>query len=197
MGCRSAQEAEERDGVKIQETLDSEIPDVLYQTNWGWQGRFRWGEHLFTVQLSKISAPDTPRFRTYEVSFFRSNVKCDDAYSSHGGNEEVPVKVYEVVVNAVRSVWREHDMDALFFTAEPRHSKTPDQRERKERIYSFISQRVFRSEGGHLYVHRGDGEHFPTEWLLTREELPDEGYWTNSLQEGLRDFPAGYTIRSI
>jgi hypothetical protein len=183
--------------MKIQEILDSEIPDVLYQTNWGWQGNFKWGEHLFTIQLSKIAAPAIPRLRTYEVSFFRTDMKGDDAYSSYDGQEEVPVKVYGVVLNAVRRAWREHDMDALFFTAEPRHSKDSEQHERKERIYSFLSQRVFRAEGGYLYVRRGDGQHYPTEWLLTREELPPNSYWTNTLQEGLDALPDGYIIKSI
>jgi len=183
--------------MKIQEILDSDVPNLLQRTNWGWQGTFRWGKHLFTVQLHKIIPPGTPRFRAYEVSFFRADKKGDDAYSSYEGAEEVPVKVYGVVVNSVRNVWREHDMDALFFTAEPRHSKDLDQQERKERIYSFISQRVFRSEGGYLYVHRGDGQHFPTEWLLTRQELEDNTYWTNSLQEALINLPEGYEIKSI
>lgn len=183
--------------MKIQEILDSDIPDVLYRTAWGWRGEFKWGEHLFTVQLTKVAAPGMPRWLTYEVSFFRSDLRGDDAYSSGGTSEEVPTKVYGVVLNAVRRAWREHDMDALYFTAEPRHSKDAAQHERKERIYSFISQRVFRSEGGYLYVHRGDGEHYPTEWLLTREELPATDYWTNSLHEGLGDRPVGYEIKSI
>ena len=183
--------------MKIQEILDSEIPDMLYRTNWGWQGDFRWGKHTFTVQLHKVVAPATPRFRTYEASFFRADKRGDDAYSTYDGQEEVPVKVYGVVMNAIRRAWREHDMDALFFTAEPRHSKDHEQLERKERIYGFIANRVFRSEGGYLYVHRGDGAHYPTEWLITRDELPDSDYWTNSLREGLDRRPAGYEVKSI
>lgn len=183
--------------MKIQEILDSEIPDVLYRTNWGWRGDFKWGEHAFTVQLSKIMPPGAPRILTYEVSFFRSDRKGDDAYSTGDASEEVPVKVYGVVLNAVRKIWRESDPDALFFTAEPRHSKSEEQHERKERIYSFISQRIFRAEGGYLYIRRGDGKHYPTEWLLTREELPPNDYWTNSLHEGLDALPPGYEIKSI
>ena len=183
--------------MKMQEILDSDIPDILYQTDWGWQGNFKWGDLLFTVQLSKIAAPAVPRWRTYEVSFFRTDRKGDDAYSTHDGQEEVPVKVYGVVLNAVRRAWRAHDMDALFFTAEPRHSKSQDQHERKERIYSFVTQRVFRAEGGFLYVHRGDKTDFATEWLLTREELPQNSYWTNTLQEGLNTLPVGYVIKSV
>lgn len=183
--------------MKIQEILDSEIPDVLYKTNWGWRGEFKWGEHLFTVQLNKILAPKAPKGLTYEVSFFRSDKRGDDAYSTGEPDGEVPTKVYGVVLNAVRKIWREHDPDALYFTAEPRHSKNQDQHERKERIYSFIATRIFRAEGGFLYVHRGDGEHYPTEWLLTREELPANDYWTNSLQEGLNERPSNYIVKSI
>ena len=183
--------------MKIQEIFHSEVPDLLQRTNWGWQGTFRWGEHLFTVQLHTIIPPATPKLRAYEVSFFRADKKGDDAYSSYDGSEEVPVKVYGAVVNSVRKAWREHDMDALFFTAEPCHSKDPDQQERKERIYSFISQRVFRSEGGYLYVHRGDGAHLATEWLLTRQELENSTYWTNTLQEALVNLPEGCTIKNV
>lgn len=183
--------------MKIQEILDSEIPDVLYRTNHGWRGEFKWGEHSFTVQLSKIAAPGVPKWLTYEVSFFRSDRRGDDAYSTNDPGKEIPVKVYGVVLNAVRKIWREHDLDALYFTAEPRHSSSEEQHERKERIYSFIAQRVFRAEGGFLYVRRGDGKHYPTEWLLTREELPSTSYWTNSLHEGLEERPSDYEIKSI
>lgn len=183
--------------MKIQEILDSEIPDVLFKTAWGWIGQFKWGEQLFTVQLSKTAPKGVPRWRIYEVSFFRADQTGDDAFSTHGGSEEVPMKVYGVVLNAVRKAWREHDMDALFFTAEPRHSKDREQHDRKERIYSFIAQRVFRAEGGFLYVRRGDGEHYPTEWLLTREELPPNDYWTNALHEGLTQLPDDYEVKNI
>lgn len=184
--------------MKLDEVYDSDIPDLLYPVGWGWQGIFKWGEQQFTVQLSKIAPPAVKFTRAYEVSFFRSDIKGDDAYSSHDGQEEVPVKVYGVVLNSVRRVWREEDIEALFFTAEPRHSKNSDQRDRKERIYGMLAHRMFRSEGGFLYVHRGDGKINATEWLIAKKELPPNDYWTDSMQEGINEMLAsGYVIKSI
>lgn len=183
--------------MNLQEIHDSEIPDLLERQPWGWIGQFRWGEQTFTVQLGQRAVSGTPRdWKIFEASFFRTDVDGDDAFSTYTGSEEVPVKVYGVVLNALRRVWQEADLDAIFFTAEPRHSKDADQHERKERIYGYLAQRIFRGDGGYLYVHRGNIK-AATEWLVTRQPL-SSSYWTNALKEGIDELlSTGYVIKSI
>ena len=179
--------------MNLQEIFDSDVGE-LEKRAWGWQGHFRWGSQIYTVELREIAVRDVHDKKAYEASFYLHGVKGDDAFSTidtpgNPLNQEVPAKVYGVVLNSLVKVWISEDIDAIFFTAEHRHSTDPAQHERKELLYDALARRAMRRGGGYLYVHRGHG----TEWLLSKQGIISE-YWVNVLQEGLNAYLAAGKI---
>lgn len=172
------------DELQVEEAFDSSVAGVMKPTAWGWQGHFRWGESVFVVELRKRAVHGLSRKdRTYEASFFLKDAEGDDAFSTADTDEnprssEVPVKVYGVVLNALLDVWETGPIDAMYFTAEPRHATDSAQHERKKQLYAVLSRRALRQGGGYLYVHHGAF----SEWLLSKQPV-DDAHWTNALRE--------------
>lgn len=186
--------------MKLIEVFNSTLDSLLQRTSWGWQGAFSWDDATFIVELRKRSIEEVPRsWRGYEASFFLADVAGDDAFSTADDDEgnpkhsEVPVKVYGVVLNALLDVWASNEVDAIYFTAEPRHATNADQHERKVAKYEMLARRAQRQGGGYLYVHRGVFD----AWVLCKSEVANE-YWTNALHEGLTELlRSGYDIQRI
>jgi hypothetical protein len=186
----------------MQKIFDTDPPSELTPINidWkevgpeGWSAGFQWGERRFVLQLLRFRAPGVPNdVRTFEASFYLADVENDDAFSTvdtptNPVASEIPVKVYGVVLNALLQVWKEQHIDAIFFSAEPRHSSTAQQQRRKEQLYEMLARRAQRQGGGYLYTHRG----YRAQWVLSKIKL-DHRYWTNVLAEGAREwFVNGY-----
>lgn len=179
--------------MKLDEIFDSDPPSELQPINvdWrevgpkGWSAGFQWGERRFVLQLLWFRPPHVPNsIRTFEASFYLADVENDDAFSTvdtpeHPTSNEVPVKVYGVVLNALLDVWQSDEIDAIFFSAEPRHSSSSDQQRRKEQLYEMLARRAQRQGGGYLYVHRG----WNTQWVLSKNRIESD-FWTNVLKEG-------------
>lgn len=184
--------------MKIQEILDSDIPGIMHEVNWGWQGKFKWGDDVFVVELRKTKAPGVLERRVYEASFYRDEIASDDAFSTATGKiaDEVPVKVYGVVVNALSNIWQQGNIDAVTFSAEHRHAKDQDQHDRKAELYDSFVRRAWKRSGGYLYVHRA----VSPQWLLSREEV-DHPFWKNVLTESREELNEmvknGYIVKSI
>jgi hypothetical protein len=181
--------------MTLDEIFDSDPPSELepINVNWrqvgpeGWGAGFQWGDRRFVLQLIRFKPVHLPAtMRTFEASFYLADVEGDDAFSTvdspeHPLSNEVPVKVYGVVLNALLKVWKDDAIDAIYFSAEPRHSSDGDQQRRKEQLYEMLARRAQRMGGGYLYVHRS----WNTQWVLSKNKI-DNGYWENVLYEGAR-----------
>lgn len=179
--------------MNLEEIFDSDPPSKLEPINvdWkevgpsGWGAGFQWGSRRFVLQLLSFQPPHVPReLRTFEASFYLADVESDDAFSTvdsaeHPISNEIPVKVYGVILNALLNVWQTASIDAIYFSSEPRHSRDSDQQRRKERLYEMLARRAQRQGGGFLYVHRS----WNTHWVLSRTRI-ENSYWTNVLSEG-------------
>lgn len=175
----------------LDEIFDSDPPSELKPIEWketgpeGWGTGFQWGERRFVLQLLRFTPVHVPaNLRTFEASFYLADVEGDDAFSTINTPDspsvnEVPVKVYGVVLNALLKIWHTADIDAIYFTSEPRHSASAEQQRRKEQMYEMLARRAQRMGGGYLYVHRS----WNVQWILSKMKIQHE-YWQNVLKEG-------------
>lgn len=167
----------------IVEAFDSEINIDWHESHGAHVGGFEVNSVKYILQLSPIVIQD---LKVFEASFLLFDAQNDRGFATSGATSTAPTAVYGIVANALIKKIPMVRCDAVFFSAEPRHSKDEDQHQSKLRIYKFAAQRISKKLGWELYLNAN-------EFLLTREyhgkSIKSFKHWQEELREALEGSP--------
>jgi hypothetical protein len=159
--------------MKICEIFDTNL-DVEWQQNGRFElAAFVYGE-TYVIQLEKKKIPKLTELngaKLAEASFYRSGMEGENAsFTTTKQAIDVPVRIYDVVLNAVSGKIDEYD--AFIFTAETKHCRTAEEFSTKKDIYSAIADRIAKRMHNIFYYERLTEN--SAEFLITKIELSEE-----------------------
>jgi hypothetical protein len=159
--------------MKLQEIFDSAI-NVEWQKNGKFElAGFVSGEkYVIQIERRNFSQfPELAKYKTAEVSFFRYDINNpDSAFSTAPQSINVPVKVYGIVYNAIKSKFSEYD--AFYFIAARKHSKSAAEFNSKKEIYASLADKLVKHLSDIFYYENDEG--IDAQYLISRVKLSDE-----------------------
>lgn len=164
---------------RLQEVFDTEIEIEWENLSKGEHALFKYGEHVFVIQIVPIHLPlkELKGMNIVEASFYRKDLDGEASFSTTD-EYEVPVKVYGGVMNAFADKFVA--FDGMYFEADRRHSKSQKQFAAKTRLYSFMADRVAKKAHAIMYTAKSSSI---SKFLVTTTKLQNSDY-TNPVQEG-------------
>lgn len=159
--------------MKLKEIFDSES-----KIDWQQNGRFELAgfvsDEKYVIQIERkkfYQFPELINAKAAEVSFFRYDVDNPDAaHSTTPQSIQVPVKVYGIVFNALKSKYA--DYEAFFFIAAKKHSKSEDEFNSKKTIYAALADRMAKRLSDVYYYENETAD--AAEFLISKIKLSDE-----------------------
>lgn len=155
--------------MKLNEIFDTDLH--IEPKDWKQQGRFlmtgfKLNGQGYTIQIER--KPIEGISNGAEFSFFRNEIKDNEAAFSTTNTQIGPTLIYGIVANAVLPMI--NNFDAILITAERRHSSSEEEYNAKLRIYNTLVQRTQRKSGYRLYTipeqYQQNNQY--TEWLLSK-----------------------------
>lgn len=165
--------------LRLQEVFDSNIQIEWESLSKGEHALFKYGEHVFVIQLVPVHLPleELKGMNIVEASFYRKDLEGEASFSTTD-EYEVPIKVYGAVMNGFAARFAE--FDGMYFEADRRHSKSEKQFAAKVRLYSFMADRVAKRAHAVLYTAK---DTLSSKFLVTTVKLQSTEF-TNPVQEG-------------
>lgn len=150
--------------MKITEIFDTDYN--ITPSDWQERGRFLLTHFNIDDQSYTIQINRHPIFNIQngaEVSFFKSDAEDVENAFSTTGEQNKPISVYGIVLNALLPMLSQ--FDAIYFQALRRQSNDEKDWKQKQKIYSSLATRIKNNEY-QLYVKNDTSTE--TQWLLSK-----------------------------